>query len=89
MYPDWLSQLRLAEEPPGHKKLRHRGGGASWHRQDKGRPSPRGTFLPASPLHTWTRACRLPDSLNHPRAEPSPWEAGRDCPRPQLVGLLA
>lgn len=27
MCPDWLSQLRLAQERPGHRKLRRRGGG--------------------------------------------------------------
>lgn len=55
MCPDWLSQLRLAQEWPGHRKLRRRGRGASWHRQDKGRSSPRGTFLSVFLLHTWTR----------------------------------
>lgn len=31
----------------------------------------------------------LPDSLSHQGEEPSLWEEGRDCLRPQLAGLLA
>lgn len=34
------------------------------------------------------QACRLPDSINLQREEPSLWEVGRDCLRLQLVGLL-
>lgn len=67
---------------------RRRGGGASWHREDKGRSSPQ-RHIPVrlSAAHL-DQACRLPDSLNLQREEPSLWEVGRDCLRPQLVGLL-
>lgn len=82
MCPDWLSQLRLAQERPGCRTLRRRGGGASWHREDKGRSSPRGTFL-IFLLHTWTRlaGCQTQSPSGE---EPSLWEwggtaRGRSC----------
>lgn len=87
MCPDWLSQLRLAQERPGHGKRRRRGGGASWHR-DQGKVFPqRHIPIRLSAAHL-DQAYRLPDSFNLQREEPSLWEVGRDCLRPQLVGLL-
>lgn len=89
MCPDWLSQL--SKVSPGAAGTQE---AQAQRRRSKLAPTRQGKVFPQrhipirlSAAHL-DQACRLPDSFDLQREEPSLWEVGRDCLRPQLVGLL-